>query len=267
VMKGWSGVASTSASGDAGALGVDGWIEAGSPAIADAPPVPHQNEFYTTMDSLKCAKATAIVNEIWNVLTIGDAVADANNVTQVLAGIAGALGAFNWVIGYAVGSGYALASAVWTLLTGAGFAEYAEGMNDVYMNTDAKAELICDLVDRMTTPVKIGAWTMMVMTADDIKIALERFEEIVPHDDFVRETLGLFSIDGWLSVVTERSAGLSAVVIRTYHRVMFRRYQRVRSGLSLTVSMMPSIPLARLSIQALAKRFRELIRQRVPKAH
>ena len=42
----------------------DEWLGFGEPETTDAPAVPHDNPNYKTTESLKCAKATALVNEM-----------------------------------------------------------------------------------------------------------------------------------------------------------------------------------------------------------
>lgn len=45
----------------AGLLGFGDWEEAGEPTLPEVPSAPHNNPSYTTMDSIRCAKATALV--------------------------------------------------------------------------------------------------------------------------------------------------------------------------------------------------------------
>jgi hypothetical protein len=182
----------------AGNATVDDWIGQGAPPLPEPVPSAHDNPFYQTQDSLKCAKATAIVNEIWNVLTIGEAFRTAETISAAAAAVTGMLTPFKWQ----VGAGLGVANAIWGALTGTGFGEYADEMETVYENTEAKNDLICDLVDRMIAPVKLGGvFLVNRMTSEDVKVALERFTALVPHDPVVRKTLGAFPIQGWIDVV------------------------------------------------------------------
>lgn len=200
-VPGGSGAVVQSGSGNAGQQSFDEWVDSGSPEIAPTDPVPHVSEFYTTLDSLKCAKATALVNEMWNVLTIGEAVEDTMNLIEIGSAVSGALALFAWPVTVVANLGFGLASTIWTVATGAGFSEYADDMGDIHANLTMKNDLICDLVDRMVAPVQLGAWKMNTLTAGDIKIAMERFEVITNAPDHVMKTLGAFSVSNWQEVV------------------------------------------------------------------
>lgn len=179
---------------------VDDWIDAGSPPIAEPPAAPHTNPLYQTMDSLKCAKATALVNEIWNILTISESLRTTTNLTAAVAGMKELLGAFGWVASAPVTFWLAVAN----VFTGTVFSEVADELDEVHGNDEAKNELICDLVDRMKTPTKIGSWTFDKLTAEDVQTALDRFDVVVPHAAIVRKIIGIFPIKSYLEVVSPK---------------------------------------------------------------
>lgn len=199
-IEGQAGALLQSGTTAPGEFGVDEWVDQGSPDITPSLPVPHDNPLYQTQDSLKCAKATAIVNEIWNVLTIGEAVREAGEIATI-ATVAAEIGSILTPLKWGTRIGFTIASAIWSLITGVGFDEYADSMQEVYEDDESKNELICDLVNRMVSPVQVGPFLANKMTAADVQAALDRFDELVPHDSVVRTTLGLFPISSWIEVV------------------------------------------------------------------
>lgn len=185
-----------------GTLSLDGWIEAGSPPIAEVGNLMHDNPIYTTDSSLKCAKATAIVNEMWNVIAGFREMADElGGTTITVSGVAGLIAAIfsgGWSIAISI------VGAIVGFLLDIPMADLSVRLASVEGNTVSKEELICDLVERMEPTVNLSGLLLNKMTAKDVQTALERFEEIVPHHQNVRDILGFFPIDSWIEVVSKQ---------------------------------------------------------------
>ena len=55
--------------------GIDDWVEAGQPPLPADLLVPHDNPLYqNNTEAQKCAKATAIIEEVWNLMSVHEAI-------------------------------------------------------------------------------------------------------------------------------------------------------------------------------------------------
>jgi hypothetical protein len=164
------------------------------------PDVSHDDPLYDATDALKCAKATAMVNEMWNVV----------GVYQSFDSIGGFLDIVSTLIEaftiYATGGiAAALAVEISDSFRNAGLDIWQAELEAVYLNEDIKAELICDLVDRMTMPViAAGVGKKTTLYDKDIDIALERFAALVPESETAQDLLGAFPKSSWKEVVTPK---------------------------------------------------------------
>lgn len=198
-------VGTISVSGELGsaAQSVDEWIASGSPEITPVEGIIHQNELYVTMDSLKCAKATAIVEEFWNVITgFRQITGDWGDDFLAVAGMSTALAAAFPVLVPT----FAIAAGIIGLLIKFLTPDLETRLQFVETNEIDKQTLICVLAEKMIAPVKIGPFLTNKMTAQDVQIALDTFEDIIPHHEDVRKVLGLFPIQSWISVVSKKVA-------------------------------------------------------------
>lgn len=200
-ITGITGTIPTSGALGAAAQSVDEWIEAGSPEIAPVTGIVHDNPFYTTMDSLKCAKATAIVEEIWNVIEGFRVIAGewADDILTI-AGISTALTAIFPI----AAPTFAIAAGIVGLLIKFLTPDLETRLLAVENDVNGKQELICALVDKMIAPTKVGPFLTNKMTATDVQIALDTFEEMIEHHSDVRKVLGLFPISSWIEVVAPK---------------------------------------------------------------
>lgn len=185
-------------------LGLDAWVGAGKPPVAPLE-IPHDNPFYTTHESLKCAKATAIVNEFWNVISgFRQLAEELPEGALSLSGFVGFFVAFPPLSVLAAGVASGLATfGVWSK---AATADWITRLSHVEGLLEEKNALICDLVPRMATPVQIGLLIANQLTPDDISIALDRFDAMIDDHPSVRELLGVFSVKGWQEVVVPKIA-------------------------------------------------------------
>lgn len=197
-----------------GNQGLEEWENSGSTPTGDYPPVPHDNPLYTANDALKCAKATAMVNEMWNVIGIYQGIDDATNFLEILASVIGYFSAADPEPVSRVASA-SIAGLLAKIISIIGPDEIAEELESVYLNTEAKNDLICDLIDRMDTPGTLnvdifgstGGLKLNTLTDNDIKISIERFAELVPDNELALQLLKIFPLSSWKEIVTPKIPG------------------------------------------------------------
>lgn len=196
-------VASVQSAINAGIQAFDDWIEAGSPPVQDVEQVPHDKyEIYTTDDSLKCAKASAIVEHIWQAIAGWKEVMDNLPATvRTATGVGTVLASVFPDVAY----GLSMISKVIVLLSQFPSSAVAEQLQTDYEKTDLKHDLLCDLVPRMAAPgLLAGVLRTNRMTDADIVTAFERFEAIVSPHANTRALLGFFPIAEWKAATASR---------------------------------------------------------------
>lgn len=154
----------------------DLWQQAGSPALPEQPAVQHSNSAYTTLDSLRCAKATALVAALWNYLNsdreiLQDA-SEGDSITTLLATIAG------YFSSLPPAELLDFATTTRTAALGFDMTEYSAELLAILDDEIVKSEIICILTDRVAAPIQLGAWTMNRVTDADITTTIQTFKEV-----------------------------------------------------------------------------------------
>lgn len=190
-----------SAIGSAGSGGADEWD--GQAPIPDADEVPHDNPLYTTMDSMRCAKATALVNEIWNVLAVYEGIDEVSTFAMALEVIAG-------IFAPAIVSVQVVTNLL-LMLSRYGEDVVLPELEGIWEDTELKNNLICLLTDQMEAPKRLGSFELFgqpillnALTATDVKSAVDAFEAATPDKDIAHNWIGLFPISSWLEIVTPK---------------------------------------------------------------
>ena len=203
-LPGFVGTIPASSAIQAGMQSFDEWVASGAPPTAPLNDLTHDRyDVYTTDDSLKCAKATAIVNHIWDAIEGWHGVADDLPTTVMTSVAFGAL-ITSWfqplsMALHAIGQAFAL-------FTNIPSAEVMARLETDLAKTALKEEWLCALVDRMEAPgLLAGALKTNRMTSADIAVAFELFEDIVNPHETTRALLGFFSVEEWKQATAARA--------------------------------------------------------------
>jgi len=171
-------------------------------------------EYLQNTEALKCSKATALVNEMWNVVGIHEGFDEVTGLFATIAFFAAAIATIAGAAGAAAvaASATSIGVSFTDLIASIGLAQLKEKLVAITDNEEAKAELICDLVSRMTINPSIS--DVATLTANrtsiydaDVKIAIERFAELVPESEEAVLLLKAFPVKSWKEVVTPKIAG------------------------------------------------------------
>lgn len=194
--------------------GVDDWVDAGQPSLPADLMVPHDNPQYQhNTEAQKCAKATAIVEEMWNLLSVHTALeAGMNFAAMVQALIAWAAVQFPAAVPANLAAAWA--GFITSFISTIGLSTINEEMEPIYENTDAKSDIICQIVDKMIAPEPADfSWfgdvvslpvKVNVIYASDVKAALDVFKTMFPDAKFSQKWLGLFPLSSWREVVSPK---------------------------------------------------------------
>lgn len=192
-VKGWKGeTVQTSGSGNAAAtLKLDDWLGAGSPPLPEVPSVPHVNSAYTTVDSVRCAKASALANLLWDTFAIlkPALVISAGASEPTAAFVVAELIAAGLTGGWAVAVGIALA--VIAAMNTYSLSEMASDIDEWDDDDELKASYICHLAGALYPGEKI--------VDEDIKQVRQYFLQEIEEDiDFwLHDILGAFPAFYW----------------------------------------------------------------------
>lgn len=142
----------------AGELGLSGWTAAGKPPLPTIPAIDHNNPDYITGDSQACAKATAIVNQVYSVLDGLEDVVDLFDVG------APAVAEVTGVLALLIGTGTILPA---TLLVIAGVVYTAvseftvdgvrDDLDNILADAATKDAFICALVPQLEQDTELEA--------------------------------------------------------------------------------------------------------------
>lgn len=203
VISGDAPVGGTIEALTAGVQSLDDWIAGGQTPTEDIADVPHEKlTIYTTDDSLKCAKATAIVEHIFQSIAGWKDVMDNMPTTiSTATGVGLVLASVFPGVQYVLG----MISKVVALLSAVPAGVVAGQLQTDFEKQAEKQALICDLVPRMTAPGLVGGFLKTNrMTDADIIVAFERFEAIVQPHANTRSLLGFFPIIEWKQATASR---------------------------------------------------------------
>lgn len=198
-----SGIAPTGSISPPSGMTYEEWEAAGFPPTADIENLGNVDQgLLATDDAAKCAKATAIVEQIWHTMDVWVGVVnDFPEDMMTVSGFAGLLTAFFPVVSIPL----TIIGAIFAYLLGTPAADIVARLEAAIAKEDEKQELICDLVPRMATPIKLNIVHLNKMSDNDIKIAFERFNDIVqPHSD-VMKLLKFFPVTEWKEITAQRS--------------------------------------------------------------
>lgn len=133
-------------------LGLGPWIDAGKPPLPTIPPIDHNNPGYNTGDVLACAKATAIVSEVYNTLNVLEGALDLFDVgTPTVAAIAGffisgfATGGATWGAGAAL----TVAAALYAAVSEYSIDAVRDDMDSILADEVTKNSFLCALVPQL----------------------------------------------------------------------------------------------------------------------
>ena len=141
------------------------WVSNQFPPLPSTPGVPHTNPDYTTVDSKRCAKATAFVNEMYDDLdVVRDILLLYDIGTPAVLGIAAALATGLGTAGVAWGIYLAVAAIVYQSVSEYGIDGAIESLDQFHDDDAMKSSIICQLVDQMVSSDKIED--------DDVKVAV-----------------------------------------------------------------------------------------------
>lgn len=184
-------------------------------ATPDVPDVTSDFEDYQkNTEAMKCSKATALVNEMWNVVGIHEGFDEVVGLFATISFIAAAIATWAGAAGAAAvgASATSIGVSFADLITAIGLDQLKIKLQAITDNEEIKAELICDLVDRMTIRSSLSEIVSLTVKKtsiydEDIKIAIERFAELVPDSDEAVILLKAFPAKSWKEVVTPKIAG------------------------------------------------------------
>lgn len=190
---------------------VDDLEESGGGGIAEGVDTVHDNPLYKTMDSLKCAKATALVNEFWRIADFGNTLEDVVVYSQVVASIAGIYAIVTpEPTSKTIAAG--LAAAAIGMVNEFGLEDWRDDLLYVYDDVDGKDELICTLVQQMSAPVKLGnVLTINRMTVDDVAKGVAAFAAQYADYPLAVKMLKAMSVSGLIEatqfIIAETDCG------------------------------------------------------------
>lgn len=196
-------VTTQTATGDATASW-QGWDNAGKPALPVQPEVKSALDYFTN-DSLKCAKATALVDALYSYLDTDKDIAEEAESGGIISDlIALATSAFTGI------ATWVMTDYVATLkkhIAAMDVPAYASEVEAMLADDDLKSQIICVLADRVTAPGNIGLLKFNRVTDADIDALITTFIEVAePSSDFELRTKAVLVY--WLA--TETTANLDA---------------------------------------------------------
>lgn len=186
------------------ALGAGAWEDAGMPPVTDAPAVATELSRYNTEQALKCSKATALVNTMWDVIGIYQGIDEVTGILQIAAAVTAWLTGVGWAEVVIASGSLPFAAVLADAIAAFGLDQLQEELEANYLDTDAKDALICDLVPRMsgTPEFSIGSAPKTMLTEADIKVALDRFGDLVADSEWSLRIMKIFPMRSWKEVVT-----------------------------------------------------------------
>jgi len=194
--------------------GVEDWENAGEPPVPADLPVPHDNPLYqNNTEAQQCAKATAIVEEMWNLMSVYTAVeAGQTFSTTVIALFAWAAVQFPTAVPANLAAAWA--SFITTAISALGLEAIVNEMEPIYEDDAAKNEIICSIVSKMIPPEQVDfSWfgdtvslpvKVNTIYASDIKAAVDAFKVAFPDASITTKWLNLFPLASWREIVTQK---------------------------------------------------------------
>lgn len=166
----------------AGSMTLSEWVAAGKPAVNGLKPGSHSNPDYSTEDSVKCAKATVLVNtmrdstgDIW-----GAMLAAAGGGAAGAALIAGAL----MTISFPVAVATAVAFVIISVVSGYGWYTVLDGLEALKEDDTIWDAMLCAMVPEMTAGTAIEGVdieTLFYWLRDKAEITPESYEYRILH--------------------------------------------------------------------------------------
>lgn len=195
--------------------GVGDWQNDSVPGASGFPDVPSDfEEYLKNTEALKCSKATALVNEMWNVVAIHEGFDEVEGLFNTIAFFAAAISTWAGAAGAAAvaASASSIGVSFLDLAANIGLDQLKENLEAITENEAVKSELICDLVERMTikTNLEDAANLAIKKTSiyeEDVKIAIERFATLVPDSTEAVILLKVFPTKSWNEIVTPKIPG------------------------------------------------------------
>lgn len=194
--------------------GVEDWENSGQPPLPADLPVPHDNPLYqNNTEAQQCAKATAIVEEMWNLMSVYTALEGGQTFAASMSALIG------WAAIQFPGAIPATVAAAWasfitTLISVLGLQEIVNEMEPIYEDTAAKNDIICAIVSKMVPPEQADfSWfgdtvslpvKVNTIYASDIKAAVDAFKLAFPDADITIKWINLFPLASWREIVTQK---------------------------------------------------------------
>lgn len=153
-----------------------GWQQQGFPALSEQPAVQHTNSAYNTLDSLRCAKATALTEALWNYLDSDRqlilSASEGDSITELAAQ---AIGFFLGVPSTVILS---FVTSMKTATAGMNATDYSEELLEILDSDETKSQVICILTDRVTAPINFGGLLLNRVTDNDLQQLVTTFNEV-----------------------------------------------------------------------------------------
>lgn len=194
--------------------GVEDWENAGQPPLPADLPVPHDNPLYqNNTEAQQCAKATAIVNEMWNLMSVYTAVEGGQTFAAMMTGLI-AWASVQFPVTIPANVAAAWGSFITTAISALGLEAIVNEMEPIYEDTAAKNDIICSIVSKMIPPEQADfSWfgdtvslpvKVNTIYASDIKAAVDAFKVEFPDADITTKWINLFPLASWREIVTQK---------------------------------------------------------------
>lgn len=166
-----------------GTMTLDEWVAAGKPSVNGLKPGNHQNPSYTNTDSVKCAKASALVEVMKD---------STGNIFLAMTAAAGGVGAGAAILAGTIATGLSIpavialsiAFVILTVAAGLGYGTIIDGLTALHSNTAAWDDMVCNMTPEMDTGTTITGTdiaTMFYWLRDSHGITLDDFEYKILH--------------------------------------------------------------------------------------
>jgi len=194
--------------------GVEDWENAGQPPVPADLPVPHDNPLYqNNTEAQQCAKATAIVDEMWNLMSVYAAVEAGQTFSATVTALF-AWAAVQFPSAVPANLAAAWASFITTAISALGLEAIVNEMEPIYENDAAKSDIICSIVSKMIPPEQVDfSWfgdtvslpvKANTIYASDIKAAVDAFKVAFPDASITTKWINLFPLASWREIVTQK---------------------------------------------------------------
>lgn len=194
--------------------GVEDWENAGQPPLPADLPVPHDNPLYrNNTEAQQCAKATAIVEEMWNLISVYTAVEAGQTFSVMMTGLI-AWATVQFPVAVPVNLAAAWTGFINTAISALGLEPIVNEMEPIYENTAAKNDIICAIVGKMIPPEQADfSWfgdtvslpvKVNTIYASDIKAAVDAFKVAFPDADITTKWINMFPLSSWREIVTQK---------------------------------------------------------------